>query len=269
MLKGNKVHPVRFNQWYRADLGKDGKDEFSFEVPARMDVAFTLTHGMQGRLYAVGADGALKPVEVIAPQTHVHAAASASAARARVPGARGVSSEPSEGEERGERATSEESPSPRPRRPRPRRGGERAPRPAEPLPTKESPPPEGQVPHARARALQAGGRAQPRGRGHLLRAVPAHRGARAAHGEGRERPRPHPAGAARGRHAAPVHARQHGRALPPLRRRRGGSWWRARTTARTGTAPSPSRSPRATTRWCWRARRSSRAPPASPWSWPR
>ena len=67
VLQGNKVHPVLFNQWYRADLGKDGKDEFSFEVPARMDVAFTLTHGMQGRLYW-RRGGALKPVEVIAPQ---------------------------------------------------------------------------------------------------------------------------------------------------------------------------------------------------------
>ncbi|WNG35002.1 hypothetical protein F0U61_16110 [Archangium violaceum] len=69
VLTGNKTHAVLFNKWYRADLSKDGKDEFSFEVPARMDVRFTLTHGMQGRLYSVAADGALKPVEVIAPQT--------------------------------------------------------------------------------------------------------------------------------------------------------------------------------------------------------
>lgn len=67
VLKGNKAHALRFNQWYRAELGKDGKDEFTFEVPARMTVFFTLTHGMQGRLYAVGAAGALKPVEIIAP----------------------------------------------------------------------------------------------------------------------------------------------------------------------------------------------------------
>jgi hypothetical protein len=68
VLRGNKAHPLRFHTWYRAELGKDGKDEFSFEVPAQMEVFFTLTHEMQGRLYAVGADGALKPVEVIAPQ---------------------------------------------------------------------------------------------------------------------------------------------------------------------------------------------------------
>ena len=68
VLKGNKVHPVRFNAWHLAELGKDGKDEFSFELPARLDVFFTLTHGMQGRLYLAGAEGAFKPVEVIAPQ---------------------------------------------------------------------------------------------------------------------------------------------------------------------------------------------------------
>ena len=65
----NKAHPVLFNKWYRAELGKDGKDELTFHVPARMEVAFTLTHGMQGRLYVTAADGALKPVEVIAPQS--------------------------------------------------------------------------------------------------------------------------------------------------------------------------------------------------------
>ncbi|WP_309892118.1 hypothetical protein [Archangium sp.] len=69
VLKGNKAHPVLYNKWYRADLGKDGKDEFTFNVPARMEVAFTLTHGMQGRLYLAAADGVLKPVEVIAPQS--------------------------------------------------------------------------------------------------------------------------------------------------------------------------------------------------------
>lgn len=66
-LKGNKVHPLPFNAWSRVELGKDGKDEFSFEAPAPVDVAFALTHGMQGRLYRVGADNQLKPVETIAP----------------------------------------------------------------------------------------------------------------------------------------------------------------------------------------------------------
>ncbi|OJT19980.1 hypothetical protein BO221_32785 [Archangium sp. Cb G35] len=68
VLKGNKAHAVRFNQWYRADLGKDGKDEFTFEVPARMAVSFSLSNGMQGRLYSTGADGTRRPVDVIAPQ---------------------------------------------------------------------------------------------------------------------------------------------------------------------------------------------------------
>ncbi|HYI01062.1 hypothetical protein [Hyalangium sp.] len=68
-LKGNKVHPLPFNAWSRVQLGKDGKDEFSFEVPAQVEVAFALTHGMQGRLYLVGADNQLKPVETIAAMT--------------------------------------------------------------------------------------------------------------------------------------------------------------------------------------------------------
>ena len=63
------MHPLPFNAWSRVALGKDGKDEFSFEVPAKLDVAFALTHGMQGRLYLVGADNQLKPVETIAAMT--------------------------------------------------------------------------------------------------------------------------------------------------------------------------------------------------------
>jgi hypothetical protein len=68
-LQGNKLHPLPFNAWSRAELGKDGKDEFSFELAVKLDVAFALTHGMQGRLYTVGADNQLKPVETIAPMT--------------------------------------------------------------------------------------------------------------------------------------------------------------------------------------------------------
>ncbi|WP_224360294.1 hypothetical protein [Hyalangium versicolor] len=68
-LKGNKVHALPFNAWSRVALGKDGKDEFSFELLSQLDVAFALTHGMQGRLYRVGADNELKPVETIAPMT--------------------------------------------------------------------------------------------------------------------------------------------------------------------------------------------------------
>lgn len=68
VLRGNKPHTLRFNSWYQAQLGEDGKDEFSFEVPAQLELSFTLTNGMQGRLYSVAADGSLKPVELIAPQ---------------------------------------------------------------------------------------------------------------------------------------------------------------------------------------------------------
>ncbi len=68
-LKGNKVHALPFNAWSRAALAKDGKDEFSFELPAALDVAFALTHGMQGRLYRVGEGNQLKPVETIAAMT--------------------------------------------------------------------------------------------------------------------------------------------------------------------------------------------------------
>lgn len=64
-LQGEDVHPLRFDTWYRAALGKDGQDAFTFEVPASMTVTFTLTNGIQGRLYAVGAQGEQRPVEVI------------------------------------------------------------------------------------------------------------------------------------------------------------------------------------------------------------
>jgi hypothetical protein len=151
VLKGNKTHPVLFNEWYRADLGKDGKDEFSFDVPARMEVAFTLTHGMQGRLYAIAADKTLKPVEVIAPQVEYAPPPPPPEPEPEPeysePSESAESSEYSEGEESGE-GEGEESP------PEYTESTEEAPPPAEeesapavvaaPLPTKESPPPEGQ-----------------------------------------------------------------------------------------------------------------------------
>lgn len=68
-LTGNKPHRISLNQWHRAALGKDGKDEFVFDVPARMNVHFALTNGMQGRLMSVDADGKHRPVDVIAPFT--------------------------------------------------------------------------------------------------------------------------------------------------------------------------------------------------------
>ncbi|MCY1075969.1 hypothetical protein [Archangium lansingense] len=125
VLKGNKAHAVLYNQWYRAELGKDGKDEFTFEVPARMAVSFTLTHGMQGRLYTVGADGALKPVEVIAPQSTY--------APPPPPSEEG-SSEYSEGEQASEESSEYSESS----------GEEEAAPAVTPLPAAHTPPPEGQ-----------------------------------------------------------------------------------------------------------------------------
>jgi hypothetical protein len=151
VLKGNKAHPLLFNQWYRADLGKDGKDEFSFEVTARMDVFFTLTHGMQGRLYAVGEKGALKPVEVIAPQSTYVPPPPPPPPEPEYsePSEPSESSEYAESEASGEEASEEPSESSEPE------STEEAPPPAEeeseptvvaePLPTEDSPPPEGKA----------------------------------------------------------------------------------------------------------------------------
>ncbi|MGZ3461006.1 MAG: hypothetical protein ACXU86_21165, partial [Archangium sp.] len=147
VLKGDKVHPLLFNKWYRADLGKDGKDEFSFDVPARMDVFFTLTHGMQGRLYTVGADGSLKPVEVIAPQS-TYTPPPPPPRRPPPEPEPTPEAEPSEGDESGDVAR-EESPSESPsaeEAPPPANEEESAPAAAaEPLPTESSPPPEGKA----------------------------------------------------------------------------------------------------------------------------
>ncbi len=109
-LKGNAVHPLPFNAWSRVALGKDGKDEFSFEVPAKLEVAFALTHGMQGRLYQVGADNQLKPVETIAamtPELTRPQASSAPRVRAYVPPPPAPEETESSGEE-GEGANSDE-----------------------------------------------------------------------------------------------------------------------------------------------------------------
>jgi hypothetical protein len=111
-LKGNKAHPLPFNAWSRVELGKDGKDEFSFEVPAQVDVAFALTHGMQGRLYLVGADNQLKPVETIAPMTPDMTRPQWSPAprvRTYVPPPEPATEEGEGGEGEGEEGSSEES----------------------------------------------------------------------------------------------------------------------------------------------------------------
>lgn len=64
VLRGNKPHPVELQVRHDAELGKDGKDEFLFELPAELPVNIALTNGMQGRIYRQGDDRAL---EVIPP----------------------------------------------------------------------------------------------------------------------------------------------------------------------------------------------------------
>jgi hypothetical protein len=140
VLEGNKAHPVRYNQWYRADLGKDGKDEFTFEVPAHMAVSFTLSHGMQGRLYAAGADGALRPVEVIAPQSTY--TPPPPPPPEPEPSPEEESSEYSEGEEGSEESSEYSEGEEAPAAPSEEEAAPAAP--VEPLPAMNAPPPEGQ-----------------------------------------------------------------------------------------------------------------------------
>jgi hypothetical protein len=65
VLSGNKVHPLEFFTWYRATLGDDGKDEFSFALSGESQLDVVLTNGMQGRIFRVEADKALRAVEII------------------------------------------------------------------------------------------------------------------------------------------------------------------------------------------------------------
>ena len=95
VLAGNTVHAIALDTWYDARLGKDGQDEFTFTLEAPLEVTFSLTQKMQGRLYAVTSGTAPRPVEVIAPQEE-------RAARPTYRG-RALQAEPSEeGEESGE-----------------------------------------------------------------------------------------------------------------------------------------------------------------------
>lgn len=68
VLGGDAVHAVRLDTRYAARLGPDGQDTFRFEVPAPLTVSFSLTRGIQGRLYVLGEDGEPRPVEVIPAQ---------------------------------------------------------------------------------------------------------------------------------------------------------------------------------------------------------
>ncbi len=51
LLHGDKVHAIDLNTPYRAELGKDGKDEFRFRLQADLKVGISLDAGMQGRIY--------------------------------------------------------------------------------------------------------------------------------------------------------------------------------------------------------------------------
>jgi hypothetical protein len=65
-LSGNGSHPIEFFTWYNAQLGPDGKDEFTFTLADTTDVQVVLTGQMQGRiLKSVGGKSTL--VEVIPP----------------------------------------------------------------------------------------------------------------------------------------------------------------------------------------------------------
>lgn len=67
VLEGNKAHPVSFFTWYRARLGPDGKDEFTFTLEGETTLDVVLTGGMQARVYLLEKDKPAKAVEVIPP----------------------------------------------------------------------------------------------------------------------------------------------------------------------------------------------------------
>jgi hypothetical protein len=65
VLRGNsEVHDLALWRQYQAELGKDGKDELRFTVPAEGDVSVLLTNGMLGRLLR---EGEAQPIEIIPP----------------------------------------------------------------------------------------------------------------------------------------------------------------------------------------------------------
>ncbi len=68
VLKGNKPHAVQAFTWYDAELGSDGKDEFTFTLEGESTLEVVLTQGMQGRVFLLEKNQAPRAVEVIAPQ---------------------------------------------------------------------------------------------------------------------------------------------------------------------------------------------------------
>jgi hypothetical protein len=70
VLRGNELHDLALWRPYSAELGKDGRDEFRFVVPADGRVSILLTNGMLGRLYREGESQAIEivpPIEGGAP----------------------------------------------------------------------------------------------------------------------------------------------------------------------------------------------------------
>jgi hypothetical protein len=68
VLRGNKPHPVQAFTWYDAELGSDGKDEFTFTLEGETTLDVVLTQGMQGRVFVLEKGQAPKAVEVVPPQ---------------------------------------------------------------------------------------------------------------------------------------------------------------------------------------------------------
>ncbi len=65
VLRGDaEVHELALWRPYSAELGKDGKDDFRFSVPAEGDVSILLTNGMLGRLFR---EGESQAIEIIPP----------------------------------------------------------------------------------------------------------------------------------------------------------------------------------------------------------
>src|SRR5262249_26160425 len=71
LLRGEEPRRLQLNTWYAAELSSRGEDRFDFALPAELDVDFTLTEGMQGRLYALESSGALHPVDAVPGRRHL------------------------------------------------------------------------------------------------------------------------------------------------------------------------------------------------------
>lgn len=68
VLRGNRPHPIVAFTWYDAELGSDGRDEFTFTLEGEATLDLVLTQAMQGRIFRLEKDQAPKAVEVVPPQ---------------------------------------------------------------------------------------------------------------------------------------------------------------------------------------------------------